>query len=61
MNNRIIQTFLDCVEHVGVPLAAWCRRMSPPKGGDPGAVRAVCGVGSASGAACRPYSHNNQH
>lgn len=62
MYNRIIQTFLDCAEHVGVPLAAWCRRMSPPKGGDPGAVRAVgCGVGSASGAACRPYSHNNQH
>ena len=41
MYNRIIQTFLDCAEHVGVPLAAWCRRMSPPKGGDPGAVRAV--------------------
>ena len=51
MYNRITQTFLDCAEHVGVPLAAWCRRMSPPKGrGDPGAcARSGCRVGVGCG------------
>lgn len=55
-NRIIIRTFLDCAEHVGVPLAAWCRRMSPPKDrGDPGAVRCArskrsgCGVGVGCG------------
>ena len=40
--------------------AAACRRRPGP-GRDPGRRARGPGVGSASGAACRPYSHNNQH
>jgi len=40
-------------EHVGVPLAAWCRRMSPPTwaGARPRApcARSGCGVGVGCG------------